>query len=253
MNEDGRELKAALGPTSACPPIEQLGQYADAVLPGSERSALESHILRCSNCQSELALLRQFTDVAVRPEEERSIAWITAKLQSRAQEIYAPVSATRTARTPWWRVIFTPPALSRAALVVGCLFIVISGSLYLRRGSAPVLNTVLDSGSEVVRSNAVPLISPKGDLTMRPDSLQWQAVPGAARYQVSIMEVDRTELWKTEATAVSVEIPGAVRARIQPAKSLLWQVIALDAAGKRLGASDLEKFRLVPDVPQKTP
>jgi len=252
MSEDRRELKAALGPTSGCPSIEQLGQYADAAVGGSERSAVEAHIARCSRCQSELVLLRQFVDVAIRPEEVRSVAWITAKLQSRAQELYTPASATQAA-SPWWKAFFTQPALSRAALLLGCLMIVISGSVYLRRGSAPALNTALDSGAEVVRSNAVPLISPKGDLAAVPDSLQWQAMPGAARYQVSIEEVDRTVLWKTETTAVSIQIPDVMRTRIQPAKSLLWQVIALDAAGKRLGSSDLEKFRLVLDVPQRTP
>jgi len=66
---------------------------------------------------------------------------------------------------------------------------------------------------------------------------------------VNLLEVDHTELWKTETTTVSIQIPGAVRARIQPAKSLLWQVIALDAAGRRLGSSDLEKFRVVPHIP----
>ena len=249
MNDDRPELKATLGPTSACPRIEQLGQYADAVLQGSERSLLEAHIAQCSYCQSELVLLRQFVDVTTRPEQERSVAWITDNLRSRAQEIYMSLPATQVASAPWWKALFTLPALSRAALVLGCLAIIISGTLYLRRGVAPALNTALDSGAEVVRSNAVPPVFPKGDVAMVPDSLQWQAVPGAARYQVKLLEVDHTELWKIETAMVSIQIPGAVRARIQPGKSLLWQVIALDAAGRRLGSSNLEKFRVSPHIP----
>lgn len=249
MSDDRHKLKATLGPTSACPAIEQLGQYADAVLQGSERSVLEAHIAQCGYCQSELVLLRQFVDVAVRPEEERSVAWITDNLRSRVTELYTPLPGAKVASTPWWKALFTLPALSRAALVLGCLVIIISGTLYLRHGVAPALNTALDSGAEVVRSNTVPLVFPKGDVAVIPDSLQWQAVPGAARYEVNLLEVDHTELWKSETTTVSIQIPGAVRVRIQPAKSLLWQVIALDAAGRRLGSSDLEKFRVVRHIP----
>ena len=244
MSDDRHELNAALGVTPDCPSIEQLGRFAEDGLDASQRANVESHIGRCGHCQSELALLRQFTEVSLQPEEERPVAWIAAQLHNRAQEIYEPSSEARPARVSWWKRLFATPVLSRAALALGCLLIIVSGSIYLRRGSAPALNTTLDSGPEVLRSNTVELLSPKGTLTAPPELLQWQAMPGAERYQVRILEVDRTELWKSETSAVTIKIPDQVRALVKPGKTLLWHVTALDTSGKQLASSNFESFRV---------
>ena len=251
MSDDRHEIKTALGVTPGCPPVEQLGRFANNSLDVSERANVESHIGRCGHCQSELALLRQFTDVSLQPEEERPVAWITAQLRDRAQEIYEPASEVRAASISWWKRILAPPALSRVALALGCLLIIVSGSIYLRRGSAPSLNTTLDSGPEILRSNTLELLSPKDTLTTTPELLQWQALPGTERYQARILEVDRTLLWKSETSAVSIKIPDQVRALMKPGKTLLWQVTALDGSGKPVASSNFESFRLGQITQQK--
>jgi hypothetical protein len=68
---------------------------------------------------------------------------------------------------------------------------------------------------------------------------------------VRILEVDRTELWKSETSAVTIQIPDEVREQIKPAKTLLWQVTALDGSGKQLGSSNLVSFRLGQKTQQK--
>jgi hypothetical protein len=253
MNENISNLKRALSSTSSCPDVEQLGQYADGTIDATSLRKVGSHVAACQHCKSELALLREFEEAAVRPEEERQVAWISAKLQDRSEEILASRSTQRAERLPWWKTLLTLPALSRAALALGAILIVVSGSIYLRRSSAPVLNTTLDSGRDVLRSNTVHLISPKGDLARKPSLLEWEAVPGAVRYQVRVIEVDRTELWKAETSAVGIQLPDEVRAKIQPLKSLRWQVTALDSSGKPIGSSSSESFRLSPQLQHKEP
>jgi hypothetical protein len=246
-------LKRALSSTPSCPDIEQLGQYADGLIDAATRHKVESHIAECHYCKTELALLREFEEAVVRPEEQHEVAWISAKLQARSKEILASNSIESTESLPWWKKLLTPPALSRLALALGCILIMVSGSIYLSRSSAPVLNTTPDSGPEVMRSNAVRLISPKGDLTQKPLLLEWEAVPRAVRYQVRITEVDRTELWKAETSAVGIQLPDEVRSRIQPSKSLRWQVTAPDSSGKPIGSSISESFRLAPQASHKKP
>jgi len=246
-------LKRALSPTSSCPDIEQLGQYADGMIDTATRHKVESHVAACPHCKSEIALLREFEEAAVRPEEQRQVAWISARLRDRSKEIPTSGSTPDAERMPWWKALLTPPAVSRLALALGCILIMVSGSIYLSRSSAPVLNTTLNSGADVMRSNTVQIISPKGDLSQKPSMLQWEAVPHAVRYQVRITEVDRTELWKAETSAVGIQLPDEVRAKIQPAKSLRWQVTALDSSGKPIGSSSSESFRLAPQAPHKKP
>ncbi len=244
MSNDRERLQDALGQTAECPEIEQLGRYADDAVDPLQRASVERHVAGCGHCQAELALLREFEAAEVRPEEQRPVEWIRARLQARAGEVYE--GTAKPEARPWWQTIFATPMLGRAALAMGCLLILVSGSLYLRRGSAPALNTGAGSGAEVMRSNDVVLIAPRGDLAAAPASFEWQAVPGATRYQVQLMEVDRSELWRGETAVTQIAVPDLVRARITPAKSLLWQVAAFDASGRRIGASNAEKFRFSP-------
>ena len=87
-------------------------------------------------------------------------------------------------------------------------------------------------------------LSPTGDLKQVPVELRWQAFPEAARYLVTVMEVDRTELWKAESSQTSASLPTALLARIVPGKRLLWQVTAMDSAGRTVATSQLQSFRL---------
>ena len=236
-------LKRTLGATPACPRIEELGRYAEGTMESPARASVESHIAACAHCQTELALFKEFRSETLLPSEERPVEWITAKLRSRAAEILDG-SASPPASVPWWKSWFAGSAFPRAAVALGSLLLVASGILYLRQSSAPALHPAIDSGPEIVRSNSIALISPIGDLNHPPAILQWRAAPGAASYEVHIMEVDHSELWTRRVAGTQVTLPPEVQAEIVPAKSLLWAVSAFDASGNKIGESSPERFKL---------
>ena len=241
------KLKQALGPTPECPAIKALGQFADEALEQPARFAMESHISACAHCQSELALLREFVEPTPAPSEKPAVDWIAARLKQRASEMFEDTPA---AKLPWWKTVFQGFSLSRAAFVLGALFLVAGTTLYLRHNSAPAVNPGIDTGPETLRSNSVVLIAPIGDQQRPPADLRWQPAPGAARYEVHVMEVDRTDLWSAQTRDTRVELSDAVKAKMAPAKSLLWTVTAFDASSKRIATSSEEKFRLAPAAPK---
>ena len=106
-----------------------------------------------------------------KPGVDKFVRTIAAETE-RSQQIQTSSSTDRAESRPWWKTLFTTPAMGRLALALGCILIMVSGSIYLTRSSAPVLNTTLDSGRDVMRSNTVHLISPKGDLAEKPSMLQ---------------------------------------------------------------------------------
>jgi hypothetical protein len=99
-----------------------------------------------------------------------------------------------------------------------------------------------------MRSHQVTVIAPMGDVLKVPAQVQWQAVSGAAKYEVRLLEVDRTELWKAETAYSHIDLPPSVQSRIVPAKSLVLQVRAFDSAGQSVGESDMVRFRLLQNV-----
>ena len=101
---------------------------------------------------------------------------------------------------------------------------------------------------EVMRSRELELLAPRGDLHETPREIQWQPVAGCAKYGVRLLEVDGTELWKMETAQTRVEIPPQVQERIVPAKTLLCEVVAFDAAGRKTAESETVRFRLLQKV-----
>jgi hypothetical protein len=247
-----RELwKEAVSPTEACLTIEELGRWSDQWLP--DRAPVASaHIARCPRCQAELAMLNEFQSAATRPEDADSVSWITAELERRFDQIRvaapltAPRPGLRSERSRWVQYLFGPRPL-RGALGFAGLLALIAAVLQLRGAQEPELSSDAVSGPVVMRSEELVALSPTGDLKQAPRELRWQATPGAARYLVKVMEVDRTELWKTESSLTSASLPTALVARIVPGKKLLWQVTAIDSAGRTVATSQILPFRLAID------
>lgn len=232
-------FRAALGPTPACPEIEELESFASGAL---SASGLSGHVNSCVYCQSELQLLSSFLAGKVETEGERQAAEL---LRSRSKEIFqhafpAPV------RQPWWKAAFTLPRLAQASLAAATIILVVGALLFFRsETSRPQLEAKNQTGHEVFRSVSFSLLAPAGDLNERPKEIRWEQVPGAATYQVRILEVDRTELWNAKATTDRIELPAGLRARIVPAKTLFCEVTAFDSSGKQLADTGTVRFRLV--------
>jgi len=99
--------------------------------------------------------------------------------------------------------------------------------------------------NDTVRGGQIEAISPTGDLTSIPSLLQWRAVPGAASYEIRLMDVAEEILWQTSATAPLVQLPAEAQALMTERKTLTWRIRAMDANGVIVAASAVETFRVI--------
>lgn len=252
------QWRAALAVTGACPTIDELSGFSDGSLSASARVRVSTHLAGCQRCQTELVMLKEFELAVPRPEEEADVSWITSRLERDFQQITGAharpsagsLPAIGVRRGPWWQEIFRPRAVRAGALAFATVLVVIAGTLYVRNTREPALTPGAESGPVVLRSEELTVVGPVGDLEQPPTELRWQSAPTAVVYSVQVMEVDRSTLWTAESRQTSVGLPPSVRAKIAPGKTLLWQVAALDAAGKTVAASQIQRFRVPINPPQ---
>jgi hypothetical protein len=262
MTPDGdakqrQQWKAALATTADCLTLEDLGRWADGSLSDAEKSRASSHLAGCARCQTELTMLQEFERAIPRPEEQTAVSWIAAEIKRRSSEL-APAtedvsrSPPSSARRGSGHRISKVRRISATALSLAAMVTAVVVGLSVRTGKQPALISDGVTGSPVLRSEGVVALAPIGDLIQSPAELRWQPLPGAARYSIKLMEVDRSELWETSSEQTAVVLPAAVREKVVPGKTLLWQVTALDGAGKVLASSPIERFRL-PTPPRSNP
>ena len=232
-------LTRALRPGPDCPPLERLGRYADGILSAADRREAAAHIDTCVTCQSELALLRAFSTVPLRDDEEEIVAAGVAELQRRA----SPVRDEQQGEPSTWQR-WIPFGMSRTMLAATTALLAVVGSYYLLGSTAPRVPTDTGSDIEATRSLKVPVQGPTGDQTLAPERLEWRAVSGALRYHVRLMEVDRQELWSTDTERIGSDLPASVRAQIVPGKTLLWQVTAYGPSNTPIAESEVLQFRV---------
>jgi hypothetical protein len=236
-----RILQAALGPGGQCLPVEQLEKF---VIDGSIPPApLAAHVESCTYCQTQIQLLREFGVGTLHETEAQVVRLITSRLQARSNEIFRAAREPAEARDPWWRVFWRASWLSPPALALAGILVVVAVGLQMRNGPPGLRPPRPDN--EVLRSNAISVIAPSGDIPQAPGEIRWQAAPHAARYEARLLEVDGAELWKGETSETRIEFPAAVRARVVPAKTLLCQVSAFDASGHLVARSETVPFRLL--------
>lgn len=219
-------LKRTTAWTGECVSVDRLGQ----LLTPAERD----HIAGCARCQSEVALWDSFNLATPRRDEEAAVRGIVEELTRRNQDHQGASAAAGTARWLAWRPMSALAATLALAVSVG----------YLLRDREPdVAGT--GGAAQTYRSAQVQLRSPVGDQSALPRQLEWSAVPGAATYDVSVLEVDRTLIWSGSAPDPRIALPSEVTSRLVPGKTVLWEVAAKDASGKPLAVSGVESFRVV--------
>lgn len=223
------KLKSALGPAPDCPPLEQLVRALEASEGDAWRKTAEDHAAACAHCRDELAMMREFVGATPRPEESRNVNWIARRLEK--QRVFRPSRQ----RLPY---LFG----MRAWAATACLAIVVAGAFYLPRG--PSEPSPAGAGEGRMRSQALELVGPVGDVRQSPTEFRWRAAPGAVRYQVRLMEVDRREVWRGESANDFISLPPLVLALMAPGRSFLWEVSAWDQSGKTLGTSATRSFRI---------
>lgn len=237
-----RELyRQALAPGKDCPPINNLDRLLE---PNAPRD-LALHVASCCYCRTELELLRVFQAAPRSEAEAEAVQAITAKLQARLPQI-VPVPAAGS--EPWWRRLFQAPWLSPAAMAMAGVLIAVAAGVEWRHSGAPEIHAPNPPEQAVLRSGTFHVMFPAGDIREVPREIRWQPVAGAAQYELRLLEVDRHELWKATASKPQADLPPQVQALIVPAKTLLWEVVALDGTGRKLAESEPARFRLLQNV-----
>lgn len=213
--------KEVLAPTPDCIAIERLGGELDA--------ASLAHLETCARCQAELAMFREFESGDRSAEEAEATQWIAGELQRRLAEDNKVVPF----RTKSLRPLYA--AAAAILLVVGAAYFV-----QFREPSVDPLGT-----ANVYRSARLEGLAPTGDIPSAPNELRWSRVDGASHYEIRILEIDATEVWRTRTTEPHVVLPSAVVAQFKPGKTLSWEVQAF-RGNEILTASGTEKVRVKP-------
>lgn len=235
--------KAALTPTTECLSVEQL----ERLLSGSAQN--EPHLAKCARCQAELAMLKSFGSETHLPDEGAAVAWISSQLERRFDEIKTPARSTGKVREvavrPWFARISHFGKLRFVVPVAASIAVFAASLLLLRSSKEPALQAQLETRQTILRSEEIETLGPAGELMKAPTVLQWKGIAGAAKYKVVLMEVDHSPLWSSETVDNLVTIPNPVRSKLHRRKPVLWQVVALDAQGRELAASQLQRFVVV--------
>ncbi|HEX4802989.1 MAG TPA: hypothetical protein VFV14_05735, partial [Myxococcaceae bacterium] len=146
---------------------------------------------------------KEFQSGTMLPAEAAEVSWITAELERRFDRIVA-TSLTSSGsmpdghRPPRWRRLPSARSVRVAAFGSAALVGVFVAALHFRGAQEPELSADLGRGRVVLRSEELVALDPAGDLAQAPAALRWQAMPGAKRYRIRVMEVDQNELWQTE-------------------------------------------------------
>ena len=235
-------MRRALGPMDDCPTIEELESLASGE--AIAKSRWTGHLQVCGYCQTELRMMQTF--LAEKSREATPGAGTAAELLEKKRKEILKRAFLVPASVPWWKSAFTIGRIAQASFAAAAILVVVGAVIFFRSTpSQPQLEARNQTGPEVLRSNTFALISPVGDVQERPTEMRWEAVPGAASYQVRLLEVDHSEVWKANTKDTRIELPEGIRARIVPAKTLFAEVTAIDSSGKQIGGTELVRFRLV--------
>ena len=135
-----------------------------------------------------------------------------------------------------------------AALAVAGALVVIAIGLQVRQSAPPAIDGARATGAQVFRSQALTILSPIGDLKDSPSEIRWEPVPTAATYQVRLMEVDQHEMWNAHTAQTSASLPDDLRTQIVPLKTLLLEVTAFDAKGRKVAQSEVIRLRVLQNL-----
>ncbi len=240
-------MREALGASAQCLEIEQLDGYLRRSVAAEEAKAIGAHLESCPHCANEMAMLREFLEgetPAGEEEEVRAVAWGLEADRERILGGARRGEGTRTDGAGWWQgwmALLTMPRLSAAS---AALVLAVSVGLYVRHGRLAEQDLDLAENG-TFRTGRVTGVLPAGDMEAIPEKVTWNAMAEARRYQVRMTEVDGTEVWRAEVGEAWAAVPAAARAQVVATKTLLWEVTAMDGAGKTVGISEPTRFRLV--------
>jgi len=209
-------LRQALRRGPDCPPLE-------ALLAGGQAE----HVSGCAGCQAELALFASFEAPLPANESERQAI---------------PVIVNRLRPKPFLARFFGSRArLGGLALAAAAVILALGLASQWRTGR---LEPVPETAVPVYRSPVIRVTPPLEDLSRPPAEIRWDAVKGAAVYDVSVAEVDRNIIFNDSLTNPVLSVPASLSKLIVPGKTLSFRVSARDSAGRELASSGSVTLRV---------
>lgn len=221
-------VRNALGRTGECPELGDLSTAMEMPVESQQRRSAQAHLSQCARCRTELSLLREFESGELRPNEKDAVEAIASRLKAPA----APRSAARK-RAAW---LWSAPGFVTALGLAAALIVTINVGW-----KRPVETPAYDE--QTLRSTRLRAIAPIGDVASVPAEFRWTPVKGAARYTLTVTEVDRTVVFRNEYTQTYIPTPEPVRSILQPGKTLQWTVTAEDSSGAELATTGVQQFR----------
>lgn len=171
-SRDDELLGSSLAGGTGCPPLEQLEDLIGAAAP----SRLKGHVSQCLRCQVELQMLRWFTLSLIAPHEKSAVDSIAGRLKARLPEI-GPRRVIEHRRTRW-AAFFAASWRMRAAAALTIVLVLAGLALQMKQGTMPPLETMTGRG-EILRSSAIAITNPLGDVRNKPAGIRWEPMPNA--------------------------------------------------------------------------
>ena len=226
QNRAQESLRTAIGPTEGCVPIDRFGALSEED---------QRHVSECAHCEAEIALWQEFDAQIPSEDEGAAVHWIAAEITRRRATGTAPPS--RPARFRWFGL--------RGFAVVAATLTLVAALAYTARDREPVVKA--PGASDVYRSAEITGTSPVGNVQQVPElALKWSSVAGADRYDVSVLEVDGTVLWRNSTSNPEAALPSEVVSKLVPGKTVTWEVTARDRSGAVIAASGTQRLTVVP-------
>ena len=234
-----RSWRTAVESSDDCLSITELERFAAGTVPVEMKGA--DHLRKCPRCLTELAMLKSFESTRPAPDEGAAVAWIAAHLERNMPGATRQGVAKAPAASSWRSFFRIPYVIATTAVA---MIVIFSVSLYISEHSQEPQLSARVERPEIVRSGMVHPLAPSGDLDKVPNTLNWEAYPGAKSYSVELLEVDGNRLWSGKSEENSLQLQPAVKAMMHPQKTLRWRVTAMDEAGKVMAKSSEVSFRV---------
>lgn len=225
----------AASATPECLPLEVLEQMIEGA-PANTKAV--AHLNTCAHCQTELSMLKSFESSVPSPNEGAAVAWIATQLQR--QQVSSSAKQP-VGRVSFWQSFFRLPYLVGAATLAIVASLGVSLYHSAHSGYPPKIN---DGGSIGVYRGGLHLLAPMGDLDQAPQTLRWEAYPGASSYTVELTDVTKTLLASATSTQTTLTVTPEMKTSMHPGKPLFWKVTALNASGKAIADSTGGHFKI---------
>jgi len=235
-----------------CPDDDKIIQSFSPTLSESEKYRIVDHISECPICSKKFAIVRQvFSEgkkIAVGLEgislSEKETKELKEIAKFKIKEMERPkLSDMGTAFKPRSLFLFwQKTAFKYATALAGLMIIVVVVFFLSKTPPIGMEDTVRGKQNDIIQ-----LTNPKGDLAEIPRFFEWDPVPGAAGYQVKLLDEELIEVWMSEKTQkTSLKLLPAQYESIKNMKVYYWKIIVFSSDGITR-ESNLQEFEIKND------